>query len=40
MSTFAHKSSVRINSFRKNRNNISLTVKNLDSNKGHGCDNI
>ena len=35
---FAYKTNVRINSFRKNH--ISLIIKNLDSNKAHGCDNI
>ena len=39
MPPFAYKTNVRINSFRKNHN-ISLIIKNLDSNKAHGCDNI
>ena len=36
----AYKTNVIINSFRINHNDISLIVKNLDSNKAHGCDNI
>ena len=40
MPPFAYKTNVRINSFRINHNDISLTIKNIDSNKAHGCDNI
>ena len=40
MPPFAYKTNVRINSFRINHNDISLIIKNLDSNKAHGCDNI
>ena len=40
MPSFAYKNNVRINSFRINHNDISLIIKNLDSNKAHGCDNI
>ena len=39
MPPFAYKTNVRINSFRINHD-ISLIIKNLDSNKAHGCDNI
>ena len=37
---FAYKTNVRINSFRINHNDISLIIKNIDSNKAHGCDKI
>ena len=37
---FAYKTNVRINSFRINHDYISLIIKNLDSNKAYGCDNI
>ena len=40
MPPFAYKTNVRINSFRINHNDISLTIKNIDLNKAHGCDNI
>ena len=40
MPPFAYKNNVRINSFLINHNDISLIIKNLDSNKAHGCDNI
>ena len=40
MPPFAYKTSVRIDSFHINHNDISLIIKNLDSNKAHGCDNI
>ena len=40
MPLFACKTNVRINSFRINRDDISLIIKNLDSNKAHGCDII
>ena len=37
---FAYKTNFKINSFRINHNDISLIIKNLDSNKAHACDNI
>ena len=40
MSLFVCKTNVRINSFRINHDDISLIIKNLDSNKAYGCDNI
>ena len=40
MPQFAYKTNVRINSFCISHNDISLIIKNLDSNKAHGCDNI
>ena len=40
MPPFAYKTNVRINSFHKTHNNISLIIKKLDSNKAHGWDNI
>ena len=41
MPLFTYKTIVKINSFRMNYNDISLTIKNLDSNKADdGCDNI
>ena len=40
MPPFAYKTSVRINFFGINHRDISLVIKNLDSNKAHGCDNI
>ena len=40
MPPFLYKTNVRTNSFRINYNDISLIIKNLDSNKAHGCDNI
>ena len=40
MPPFANKTNVRINYFRVNHNDISLIIKNLDSNKAHGCENI
>ena len=40
MLPFTYKTNVRINSFRVNHNDISLTIKNLDSNKALGCDNM
>ena len=42
MPPFAYKTNVRINYFRINinDNNISLIIKNLDSNKAHGYDHI
>ena len=35
MPPFAYTTNVRINSFRINHNDISLIIKNLDSNKAH-----
>ena len=40
MLPFTYKTSVRINSLRINHNDISLIIKNLDSNKAPGCENI
>ena len=40
MPPFACKTNVRVNSFHINHNDISSIIKNLDSNKAHGCDNI
>ena len=46
MPPFAYKTNVRTDSFRINRNDISLITKKirtrfeLDLNKAHGCDNI
>ena len=40
MLPFAYKTNVRINFFRINHNDISLIIKNLDSNKAHACGNI
>ena len=40
MAPFVYKKDVRINSVRKNHNDISLIIKNLNSNKAHGFDNI
>ena len=40
MPPFTHKTNIRANSFRINHNDILLTIKNLDSNKARGCDNI
>ena len=39
MPPFAYKTKVKIHSFHINHNDISLIIKNLDSNKAHGCDN-
>ena len=40
MAPFVYKTDVRINSVRMNHNDISLIIKNLNSNKAHGFDNI
>ena len=40
MSSFPYKTNVKIDSFRVNHNDIALIIKNLASNKAHGCDNI
>ena len=40
MLPFAYKTNVRINFFHINHNDISLIIKNLDSNKAHTCGNI
>ena len=39
MSSFAYKTKVKIHSLHINHNDISLIIKNLDSNKAHGCSN-
>lgn len=36
---FSNKTNIRINCVGVNHNDISLVVKNLDSNKAHGSDN-
>ena len=40
MPPFAYKTKVIIYSFHINHNDILLIIKNLDSNKAYGCDNI
>ena len=40
MSPFAYKTNFRMNSFHIHHNGISLVIKNLDSNKANGCNNI
>ena len=40
MPQLAYKPNVRINSFCISHNDISLIIKNLDSNEAHGCDYI